>query len=326
MSDLSDNNELYSIGALSNMVGLPIDTLRYYDQIGLFKPFCVSQETGYRYYSVNQAPTLMRIIELKEYGFSLNEIKKFLNQAELSLTDVYQNRYWELIDKKRKLQNIIDKLSKKIKSQQEVIIMNKKVMIVDDAPFMRKICRDLLVKEGYDIVGEAADGPEAFEMYENLRPDLILLDITMPTWDGIYTLSKLKELYSDVNAVMLSAMGQSRIVIESLMAGARNFVVKPFQAETLLMTIKDSFQSEKVFNQEILKQIHAHCLDDSYVLSQAEVDNIIHVACSNADNDDISTIITSLGEKGPDPVLSRLDKLEQDMEEIKFMLKQISTK
>lgn len=120
-------------------------------------------------------------------------------------------------------------------------------------------------------------------------------------------------------------MGQSRIVVESLMAGARNFVVKPFQSETLLLTIQNSFHLENNFNQEILKQIHTHCLDDSFVLSQAEIDNIIHVACSEVDNDEISTILTSLGEKAPDPILTRLDKLEQGIEEIKSMLKQLTT-
>lgn len=104
-----------------------------------------------------------------------------------------------------------------------------RVLIVDDAAFMRMMIKDILVKNGFEVVGEAANGEEGIEKYLELKPDVVTLDITMPKMDGIECLKKIKELDPGVKAVMCSAMGQQALVIEAIGAGAKDFIVKPFQ-------------------------------------------------------------------------------------------------
>ena len=116
--------------------------------------------------------------------------------------------------------------------------MAKNILIVDDAAFMRMMIKDILTKNGYNVVGEAENGAKAIEKYGELKPDLVLMDITMPEVDGIAALKKIKG--SDPNAliIMCSAMGQQAMVIESIQAGAKDFIVKPFQAERVLEAVK----------------------------------------------------------------------------------------
>ncbi len=112
------------------------------------------------------------------------------------------------------------------------------VLIVDDAAFMRMMLKDILTKGGYEIAGEAADGNEAVAKYAELKPDLVTLDITMPNKDGLEALKEIKS--SDPNAVcvMCSAMGQQAMVIDAIQAGAKDFIVKPFQPERVLESIR----------------------------------------------------------------------------------------
>ncbi|MCQ2080698.1 MAG: response regulator [Lachnospiraceae bacterium] len=116
--------------------------------------------------------------------------------------------------------------------------MAKNILIVDDAAFMRMMIKDILSKNGYNVVGEAENGAKAVEKYAELHPDLVLMDITMPELDGIGALKKIKG--SDPNAliIMCSAMGQQAMVIESIQAGAKDFIVKPFQADRVLEAVK----------------------------------------------------------------------------------------
>lgn len=116
--------------------------------------------------------------------------------------------------------------------------MGKNVLICDDAAFMRMMLKDILVKNGYDISGEAENGVKAIEKYSELHPDLVLMDITMPEMDGIQALKKIKEKDQNANIVMCSAMGQQAMVIESIQFGARDFIVKPFQPERVLDAVK----------------------------------------------------------------------------------------
>ena len=113
-----------------------------------------------------------------------------------------------------------------------------KILIVDDAAFMRMMLKDILTKGGFEIAGEAADGVEAVAKYNELKPDLVTLDITMPNKDGIQALKKIRE--SDPNAaiIMCSAMGQQSMVIEAIQAGAKDFIVKPFQADRVIESIR----------------------------------------------------------------------------------------
>ncbi len=116
--------------------------------------------------------------------------------------------------------------------------MGKSILICDDAAFMRMMIKDILVKNGYDIAGEAENGAKAVEKYAETKPDLVLMDITMPEMDGIQALKKIKESDPNASVVMCSAMGQQAMVIESIQSGARDFIVKPFQPERVLEAVR----------------------------------------------------------------------------------------
>lgn len=116
--------------------------------------------------------------------------------------------------------------------------MAKSILICDDAAFMRMMIKDILVKNGYNIAGEAENGVKAVEKYQETKPDLVLMDITMPEMDGIQALKKIKEVDAGANVIMCSAMGQQAMVIEAIQSGAKDFIVKPFQAERVLEAVK----------------------------------------------------------------------------------------
>ena len=116
--------------------------------------------------------------------------------------------------------------------------MAKSILICDDAAFMRMMIKDILVKNGYNIAGEAENGVKAVEKYQETKPDLVLMDITMPEMDGIQALKKIKAIDANASVVMCSAMGQQAMVIEAIQAGAKDFIVKPFQAERVLEAVK----------------------------------------------------------------------------------------
>ena len=116
--------------------------------------------------------------------------------------------------------------------------MANKILIVDDAAFMRMMIKDILTKNGYDVVGEAENGVKAVEKYKELMPNLVLMDITMPELDGIQAVKQIKAYDSSAKIVMCSAMGQQAMVIESIQAGAKDFIVKPFQAERVIEAIQ----------------------------------------------------------------------------------------
>ena len=116
--------------------------------------------------------------------------------------------------------------------------MAKNILICDDAAFMRMMIKDILTKNGYNIVGEAENGAKAVEKYNELKPDLVLMDITMPEMDGIEALKKIKSGDPNASIIMCSAMGQQAMVIESIQSGAKDFIVKPFQADRVLEAVK----------------------------------------------------------------------------------------
>lgn len=113
-----------------------------------------------------------------------------------------------------------------------------KVMICDDAAFMRMMIKDILVKNGYEIAAEAENGLKAVEQYPDAKPDLVLMDITMPEVDGIEAVRRIKALDPNANVIMCSAMGQQAMVIEAIQAGAKDFIVKPFQADRVLEAVR----------------------------------------------------------------------------------------
>jgi two-component system chemotaxis response regulator CheY len=112
------------------------------------------------------------------------------------------------------------------------------VLIVDDALFMRTVLRDILIKNGYDVIGEATNGYEAIEKYQELHPDITTMDITMPELDGIEALKKIIEINRNAKVIMCSAMGQQGIVVEAIKQGACDFVIKPFQPQKVLEALE----------------------------------------------------------------------------------------
>ena len=116
--------------------------------------------------------------------------------------------------------------------------MATRVLVVDDAAFMRMMVKDILSKNGYEIVGEAENGMKALEKYQELKPDLVTMDITMPEMDGITAVKEIKKVDPGAKVVMCSAMGQQAMVIEAIQAGARDFIVKPFQSDRVLEAIR----------------------------------------------------------------------------------------
>ena len=116
--------------------------------------------------------------------------------------------------------------------------MGARILVVDDAAFMRMMIKDILTKNGYNVVGEAENGAKAVEKYAETKPDLVLMDITMPEMDGIQALKKIKEADPKATVIMCSAMGQQAMVIESIQSGAKDFIVKPFQADRVLEAVK----------------------------------------------------------------------------------------
>ena len=116
--------------------------------------------------------------------------------------------------------------------------MANNILIVDDAAFMRMMIKDVLTKNGFNVVGEAENGVKAVEKFKELNPNLTIMDITMPEMDGIQAVREIKKIDPNANIVMCSAMGQQAMVIEAIQAGAKDFIVKPFQADRVIEAVK----------------------------------------------------------------------------------------
>ncbi len=112
--------------------------------------------------------------------------------------------------------------------------MARTVLITDDTAFMRMTLRSVIQKNGFQVVGEAADGVEAVKKYVELKPDLVTMDITMPKMDGITAIREIMKIDSDAKIIVCSAMGQKPMVIDALNAGAKDFLVKPFDAQRVI--------------------------------------------------------------------------------------------
>jgi len=116
--------------------------------------------------------------------------------------------------------------------------MAVRVLIVDDAIFMRKMLADILKKEGYEICGEAENGAQAVEKYKDLNPDLVTMDIIMPDMSGIDAVKEIMKIDPNAKIIMVSAMGHQTLVVEAIQAGAKDYVVKPFQPSRVLEAVQ----------------------------------------------------------------------------------------
>lgn len=113
-----------------------------------------------------------------------------------------------------------------------------RILVVDDAAFMRLMLKDILTKGGHDVIGEAENGLVAIERYNNLKPDLVTMDITMPEMEGIDAVKEIRRADPSARIVMCSAMGQQMMVVQAIQAGAKDFIVKPFQPDRVLDSVK----------------------------------------------------------------------------------------
>jgi len=121
-----------------------------------------------------------------------------------------------------------------------------RVLVVDDAAFMRRMLGDILVRHGLEIAGEAADGESAIALYNKVRPDLVLMDITMPGMNGIEAVRRIIATDPEARIVMCSALGQQTLVLESLEAGARDFIVKPFHPAKVMETVNKALAESRL--------------------------------------------------------------------------------
>ncbi len=120
--------------------------------------------------------------------------------------------------------------------------MGKRILVVDDAAFMRMMIKDILTKHGYLVVGEAENGLVAVEKYKIIKPDLVTMDITMPEMDGIAAVREIRRFDTQARIIMCSAMGQQPMVIDAIQAGARDFIVKPFQPDRVLEAVHKALE------------------------------------------------------------------------------------
>ncbi|MHB8918750.1 MAG: response regulator [Desulfocucumaceae bacterium] len=123
--------------------------------------------------------------------------------------------------------------------------MAKKILIVDDAAFMRMMIKNILVKNGYDVIGEAENGRQAVSLYMEGKPDLVTMDITMPEMDGLEAVKAIRSTDPSANIIMCSAMGQQSMVMDAIQAGAKDFIVKPFQQDRLLQAVERALSRGK---------------------------------------------------------------------------------
>ena len=112
------------------------------------------------------------------------------------------------------------------------------VLIADDLKFIKLVLRELLEKAGFRVVGEASNGQEAVELYQNSRPDVVLMDITMPKMDGLAALKQILKFDPEAKVIMCSALGQQTLIVQALQLGAKDFIVKPFREERVVAAIK----------------------------------------------------------------------------------------
>jgi two-component system chemotaxis response regulator CheY len=112
------------------------------------------------------------------------------------------------------------------------------VLIVDDLRFIKIVLRDIIEKAGFRVVGEGSNGEQAIALYQDTRPDVVLMDITMPGMDGLTALKKIREIDAAARVIICSALGQQQLIVQAIQLGAKDFIVKPFQAQRVISSLK----------------------------------------------------------------------------------------
>lgn len=116
--------------------------------------------------------------------------------------------------------------------------MTVNILIVDDLAFIKMVLRDILEKAGFRVVGEASNGEEAIRLYEEKKPDVVLMDITMPGMDGLTALKRIRALDPEARIIICSALGQQRLIVQAIQLGAKDFIVKPAQPQRVISALK----------------------------------------------------------------------------------------
>ena len=225
------------------MVQISSDTLRYYDDIQLLNPDYINPSNNYRYYNEEQVKELLYIMELKDCGFNLEEIKRIIKLGdepdEIKIAKLFEKKRGDLLSQRTKINTSIARIENKLKLMKvtEEKGMKEKILIVDDAPFMRMMVRDILEKQnGYEVI-EAADGAEGIEKFKEHAPALTIMDINMLPMEGITATRAIKQIDNNAKIIMLSAMSEPKSIADSLISGAVDFIAKPFQAEKLTAAV-----------------------------------------------------------------------------------------
>lgn len=120
-----------------------------------------------------------------------------------------------------------------------------RILVVDDARFIRVLLKEILEEKGYQVAGEAADGDEAVNKYQELKPDLVIMDVALPTMDGISATQRIRTLDPAAKVIMISAYGTRHKVVKAIQAGAMDFIVKPFETERILASVNKIFDQEQ---------------------------------------------------------------------------------
>ncbi|MBD3920547.1 response regulator [Paenibacillus sp. PR3] len=271
---------MYKIGELSEMTGLQTDTIRYYEKIDLLKPSRVDPNNGYRYYSNDNAKRLFAIIEWKKYGFSLDTIRELMQCTDNErLREVFGHKLKQLDMERNQLDKTMRILQQRFNAMMEDSTMGRnRVLLIDDSAFMRMMQTDGLNKHGYEVVGEAEEGEAGIKQFETLSSDLVVIDIGLPDMDGVAVARTIREMDKGVHIVMCSARGHISQIVASLQAGADEFVVKPFQMETLVAAAEreqrdgyeESTMSALLADRRIAENVN-------HVLSQPVIDALLHV-------------------------------------------------
>lgn len=238
---------MYTIGDISKIVNVSSNTLRYYDEIGLLKPCMVQSNNQYRYYSDSQIKEITFILELKQYGFSLDEIKILLkDKSNQKLKPMLEEKRVELSNEIEMLKEryvLLEKRISNIDQEDQLKMKECRVLIVDDFALARKMIRNVIEEYGYTVVDEVSNGEEAIAAYDALKPEVVIMDITMPKMDGIDAAAKIMEKYNDGKIIMCSAMSQAPVILESIKAGARDFITKPISNLRLIQALERGLDS-----------------------------------------------------------------------------------
>lgn len=120
--------------------------------------------------------------------------------------------------------------------------MATRILLADDLSFMRMVQKEILEEKGYDVVAEASDGLEAIEKYKAVKPDIVILDITMPNMNGLDAMHKIFEIDKAAKIIMCSALGQQQLIVEAIKSGVKDFIVKPFKPERMLSAIEKALR------------------------------------------------------------------------------------